>query len=39
MNFAAAIWNQTFNWNGDCQLMAAAVSGPDCENIQIIELD
>lgn len=39
MNFAAEIWKQTFNWTGDYRLMAAAVSGPDCEDIQLIELD
>jgi uncharacterized protein (TIGR00252 family) len=39
MNFAAELWRQAHRWSGDCQLMAAAVSGPDCENIQIIELD
>jgi Holliday junction resolvase-like predicted endonuclease len=39
MNFAAEIWKQTFNWNGDYRLMAAAVSGLDCEDIEIIELD
>jgi hypothetical protein len=39
MNFAAEIWKQTFNWNGDYRLMAAAVSGLECEDIEIIELD
>lgn len=39
MNFAAAVWTQNFNWNGDYRLMAAAVSGPDCEHIEIVELD
>lgn len=39
MNFAAQIWTQTYNWAGDYRLMAAAVSGLECENIQLIELD
>lgn len=39
MSFAAEVWCQAFGWTKDCQLMAAAVSGPECENIQIIELD
>ncbi len=39
MNFAAEIWKQTYKWGGDYRLMAAAVSGPDCEDIQLIELD
>jgi Holliday junction resolvase-like predicted endonuclease len=39
MNFAAEIWKQTYKWSGDYRLMAAAVSGPDCEAIELIELD
>jgi uncharacterized protein (TIGR00252 family) len=38
MNFAAEVWNRAFNWNGDYRLMAAAVSGPDCQNIELVEL-
>lgn len=38
MNFAAEIWKQAYNWNGDYRLMAAAVSGSDCENIELTEL-
>jgi putative endonuclease len=39
MNFAAGVWCQSFDWNGDYRLMAAAVSGDDCEDIQLVELD
>jgi ribonuclease HII len=39
MNFAASVWCQNFNWDGDYRLMAAAVSGDNCENIQLIEID
>jgi Holliday junction resolvase-like predicted endonuclease len=39
MNFAAEIWRQTYKWSGDYRLMAASVSGVDCQNIEIIELD
>lgn len=39
MNFAAEIWKKQYNWVGDYRLMAAAVSGADCQDIQIIELD
>jgi Holliday junction resolvase-like predicted endonuclease len=39
MDFAAKVWCQTYKCNGDYRLMAAAVSGPDCENIELIELD
>jgi uncharacterized protein (TIGR00252 family) len=38
MNFAAEIWKQNYNWTGDYRLMAAAVSGPDCEDIELVEL-
>jgi uncharacterized protein (TIGR00252 family) len=39
MNFAASVWTQNYNWSGDFRLMAAGVSGPDSQNIQIIELE
>lgn len=39
MSFAAEIWRQNYNWSGDYRLMAAAVSGNDCQEIQITELD
>ncbi len=38
MKFAADVWKQQYGWTGDYRLMAAAVSGPDCRDIQIIEL-
>jgi hypothetical protein len=38
MNFAAEVWCQTYGWDGDFRLMAAAVSGADCEHIEIIEI-
>ena len=38
MDFAATVWLQHHNWNGDYRLMAAAVSGPDCESIDLIEV-
>lgn len=39
MTFGARVWTQNYDWTGDYRLMAAAVSGPDCENIEIIEID
>lgn len=39
MTFAAEVWKKQYNWSGDYRLMAAAVSGDDCQEIQIIELD
>lgn len=38
MNFAAEVWRQHFNRSGDYRLMAAAVSGADCENIELVEI-
>jgi uncharacterized protein (TIGR00252 family) len=39
MSFAARVWCQTYNWSGDFRLLAAAVSGFDCEDIQLIEIE
>ena len=39
MNFAAEVWKQTYNWGGDYRLMAAAVSGTDCESIELAEIE
>jgi uncharacterized protein (TIGR00252 family) len=39
MTFAAEVWKRQYDWAGDYRLMAAAVSGPDCRDIQLIELD
>ena len=36
LHFAAEVWNQQNGWNGDYQLLAAAVSD---ERIEIVELD
>jgi Holliday junction resolvase-like predicted endonuclease len=38
MNFAAAIWCQHYGWDGDCILMAAAVTGAGSENIELTEV-
>lgn len=39
MAFAAEIWKQSYGWDGDYRLMAAAVTGINCEDIALIELD
>ena len=39
MNFAADVWNQSNRWSGDYRLIAAAVSGHDCQEIELIEID
>jgi Holliday junction resolvase-like predicted endonuclease len=39
MNFAAEMWKQSYDWKGDYRLMAAAVSGADCEDIKLVELE
>ncbi|HET7827497.1 MAG TPA: YraN family protein [Candidatus Saccharimonadales bacterium] len=38
MNFAAEVWRQHHSWSGDYRLLAAAVSGRQCENIKLAEL-
>lgn len=37
MTFAAEIWRQEKDWDGDYRLMAAAVSGPESETIELVE--
>lgn len=39
MEFAASVWCQSFSWDGDYRLMAAAVSGDDCQEIELIEIN
>jgi Holliday junction resolvase-like predicted endonuclease len=38
MRFAAEVWRQANDYYGDFRLMAAAVSGMDCENVELLEL-
>lgn len=38
MELAANIWAMEHAWDGDYRLMAAAVSGLDCEMVEVIEL-
>ncbi|MGH7156575.1 MAG: YraN family protein [Candidatus Saccharimonadales bacterium] len=38
MNFAAEVWKQHYGWSGDYRLMAASVSGAQCENIELLEI-
>jgi Holliday junction resolvase-like predicted endonuclease len=39
MSFAAEVWRQKFDWQGDYFLMAAAVSGSGYDNIELIEIN
>ena len=39
MAFGAEVWKKQYGWSGDYRLMAAAVSGADSQDIQIIEFD
>ncbi len=39
MSFAAEVWRQKYDWQGDYLLMAAAVSGLNCEQIELLELN
>lgn len=38
MEFAAGVWCSVNLWEGDCRLLAAAVSGAQFEKVQIIEV-
>lgn len=38
MQFAAEVWSSENNWNGDCRLLAAAVSGLEYEEIDLVEI-
>lgn len=38
MQFAGRSWNAEHAWEGDWRLLAAAVSGPNSENIQLLEI-
>lgn len=39
VRFAAEIWRQHHSHSGDYRLMAAAVSGLECEAIELIEIE
>ncbi len=39
MQFAAQVWNQQNNWNGDWRLIAASVAGDDFKVVELVELD
>lgn len=39
MKKAGLVWVHENNWSGDYRLMAASVSGLQCENLELIELD
>lgn len=38
INFAAEVWTAEHNWSGDYRLLAASVSGPNAEHIELIEI-
>lgn len=38
MHFAAEMWIAKNEWSGPSQLMAAEVSGPACEQIELVEI-
>ncbi|HVX58410.1 MAG TPA: YraN family protein [Candidatus Saccharimonadales bacterium] len=38
MSFASEVWVQENSWSGDYRLMAAAVTGADAEDIELVEL-
>jgi uncharacterized protein (TIGR00252 family) len=39
MNFAAQIWNQQNNWDGDYRLLGVAVDSADYRILDIVEID
>ena len=38
LKFAARVWTQNYNWDGDYRIMGAEVSGPVYEHITLIEI-
>ncbi len=39
LQFAVDFWVAQNNWNGDCRLFGADVSGLNFENIELVEID
>lgn len=39
IGFAARVWCQNNDWEGDCRLLGAEVSGLNFENIELVEID
>lgn len=39
IKFAVRVWCQNYNWDGDCRLLGAEVSGLNREDIFITEID
>lgn len=39
IKFATRFWCQNFNWEDDCRIYGAEVSGPDYETIDLVEID
>jgi len=39
IKFAIRVWSQNFNWQDDCRIIGAEVSGPDFENIELVEIE
>jgi uncharacterized protein (TIGR00252 family) len=38
LEFAARVWCKDHDWEGDCRLLGAEVSGLDYENISLVEI-
>ncbi len=39
IKFAVRVWCQSNSWDGDCRILATEVSGPNFENIELVEID
>lgn len=39
IRFAVRVWCQNNDWDGDCRILGAEVSGLSFENIELVEID
>lgn len=39
IKFALRVWCQNHNWDGDCRILGAEVSGQECQNVVFTEID
>ena len=39
IKFAVRVWCHSNKWEGDCRILGAEVSGPNYEDIELVEID
>jgi len=39
LRFAARVWSQQYNWDGDYRIIGAEVTGINHENIELVEIE